>query len=571
MLEGPHLHAALAAGLSTSNAPAAVVSAGTFLWANASCERLLGRSPGTLPGHPVDSVLPTSDSCPRQSSQGTAAFARSPYPDGVYRLARPDGAVRWVCLVGTPLGGSGDGTAAKHPAAPEPPPVLLLFTDITAEREAQQRLRQQATHDPFTGLPNRLLFHEHLAHALKRLQRGENRSLSVLFIDVDRFRHINHNFGHTVGEQLLVSVAERIAGAVRSDDVVARVGGDEFAVLLEDLTSPDDAHEVAERCLNAVARPHEIHGERLVVTASIGIATASTMQAADDTDVLTAASNAMYRAKDNGRGQIEHLTSPLVPDAAAASLERQLVGALDRGELEVHYQPIIDLDTGRVTAGEALLRWRHPDLGLLTAGRFISIAESAGLMGPIGDWVTDVVCADLRRWDDAGNSIEHVYINVAAQQIRHDFVQRVSSALDAHDVAPGRLRLEITETELMSSARSLEHLEALHRLGCSLVVDDFGTGYSSLSRLIDLPIDVVKIDQSFISGLGVDPRPTAVVSAAILLAHDLRQGVVAEGVETEDQRRWLSNAGCTFAQGFGIARPMPAGDFPPALSLPPLT
>ncbi len=548
MIQPSRLAAPMLEALSTSAAPTAVVAAGQLQWANPACATLFGAHLHDLAGHAVERFVLAEETAAVAESLRSASGGES--VESVHRVVRPDGEVRWVSAVMTPLRGLDTGSG-----------VLLQLADLTAERHAQRELRHAATHDALTGLPNRLLFTEHLDQELRRLRRHPNSGVAVLFIDLDRFKHVNDTYGHAAGDELLVSVARRLRAAVRPQDVVSRLAGDEFAVLLEDVCAGEVARDIARRCLAAIGATHPVQGKQLAMSASIGITMTSGEECSAE-EILAAADAAMYRAKDNGRGRAEYLTGPVTHQTPRAVLERELAHALERRQLEVHYQPIVDLRTRTVCAAEALLRWRHPTRGLMTAATFVPLAEDAGLIPGIGDWVTDVVCADLHRWDSTGFVLGCVYVNVSAQQVSRSLVDNVAACLERHDVDAARLRLEITESELMSASATLEHLDALHRLGCSLVVDDFGTGYSSLSRLIDLPIDVVKIDRSFISGVGLDPRPTAVVSAAILLAHDLRQGVVAEGVETDEQRRWLLEAGCTYAQGFGIAPPVPASDLP---------
>ncbi|MDP9417003.1 MAG: EAL domain-containing protein [Actinomycetota bacterium] len=534
--------------LAGSLVPTAVVTLDGHAWANDAYTELVARAGEELGALSVDSLTHPEDVAAISSAGAGAATSGVPAVLPA-RLVRPDGEVRWVSLALTPLPGASGA-------------VLLQAVDFTAEQEAQQELRHHATHDVLTGLPNRLLFTEHLDHAISRLSRCQGACAAVLFIDLDRVKHVNDTYGHAAGDRLLVSVAEHLRDAVRPHDVVARLGGDEFTVLLEDVCDRDQAVLIGQRCLASIATGEHVPGEHVRVTASVGVAVADSGKATA-TDVLAEADAAMYRAKAEGRNRVAFLDEPLpLHQTPRAALERQLAGALERGELEVHYQPIVDLTTGRITAGEALLRWRQPGHGLRSAGEFIHIAEAAGYLVDIGNWVPEVVAADLREWDERGVRVDHVYINVAGQQLADkNFVQHLSDVLTRHRVHPARLCVEITETAFMSSAGTLEQLHAVHELGCTLVVDDFGTGYSSLSRLIDLPVDVVKIDRSFIAGVGLDPRPSAVVSATLLLAHDLRQLTIAEGVETAQQHRWLVEAGCTHAQGFGIAPPVPADTF----------
>ena len=530
--------------------PMAVSAGGRYLWTNHAYRALLDRTSEQMLAETVGAWLAAGDAALLARAVGRLS-ASEPSMSVEVRIVRPGGELRCVEFVVTRL----DGDSGEKGS------VLLAGWDLTAERETQQQLRHHATHDTVTGLPTRALFLEHLHHALARLDRLPAACASVLFIDLDRLKHVNDAYGHAAGDQLLAAVAERLRHAVRPQDVVARLGGDEFTVLLEDTSDRGQAVAIAERCLTLIADDYPIAGSTVNVTASIGIAAAGAGAVA--ADVLGQADAAMYRAKANGRNRIEFPDNPQpLHLGARAALERQLAGALERGELRVYYQPIVDLADGSVTAGEALLRWVHPEHGLLTAGEFIDIAEEAGFIRRIGEWVCDTVTADLAAWDRNGTPVGQVYLNIAAQQLADGtFVNHLARSLRRHALSAHRVCLEITETEIMSSRSTLEHLHALHELGCPLVVDDFGTGYSSLSRLIDLPVDTVKIDRSFIAGVGLDPRPTAVVSATLLLAHDLRQGSIAEGVETAQQHRWLIEAGCTHAQGFLLGAPQPAEAF----------
>ncbi len=535
--------------------PTALVTGEGHVWVNAAYAELAGRSADELA-----SIGLAALTAPEEAIRVTAAIAEVPATRSAatlcFRLLRPDGEHRWASVAFTPLPDQADR-------------VLVQAVDFTAEQVAQQELLHHATHDVLTGLPNRLLFLEHLDHAISRLSRCERAGVAVLFIDLDRVKHVNDTYGHAAGDALLASVAQRLRDAVRPHDVVARLGGDEFTVLLEDVGDRDQAVTIAQRCLGMIAAGDHVPGEHVRVTASVGVAVADS-STRDAADVLAAADAAMYRAKADGRSRVAVLDEPLPRyQTPRAALERQLAGALDRGEIEVHYQPIVDLTTGSITAGEALLRWRQPGHGLRAAGEFIHIAEDAGFLVELGNWVPEVVAADLRRWDEQGVRLDNVFINVAGQQLADKgFVQHLAAVCARQGVSVDRLCVEITETEIMSSSGTLEQLHAVHELGCTLVVDDFGTGYSSLSRLIDLPVDVVKIDRTFIAGVGLDPRPSAVVSATLLLAHDLRQTTIAEGVETAQQHRWLVEAGCTYAQGFGIAPPVPAHAFADLVAMP---
>lgn len=530
--------------------PMAVIAQGRHVWTNDAYAALVDRPRDQLQDRPLHALLSSEDGASLLGAQARLGTAR-PSVSLEVGMMRPGGELRTVALVLTRLGDR-DATDVM---------ILIAGWDLTGERATQQRLRHHATHDPASGLPNRVVFLEHLHHAMARLDRMPGACAYVLFIDLNRLKHVTDAYGHAARDQLLTEVADRLRHARRPHDILARVGGGQFIILLEDVRDRSHTLAMAQRCLTIISADYPIAGNAVRVTASIGIA--ATDVGRDAEEVLAQADAAMSRAKTAGGDRIEfpHLPHPLHLGTRPV-LERQLAGALSRGELRVYYQPIIDLTDGRVIAGEALLRWAHPERGLLAAAEFIDIAEEAGFISRIGEWVCDTVTADLASWDRNGAPIAQVYLNVALQQLTDGtFVNHVERSLGRHGLSADRLCLEITETEIMSSSSISAHLLALHQLGCALVVDDFGTGYSSLSRLIDLPVDVVKVDRSFVAGIGVDSRPTAVISATLLLAHNLRQLSIAEGVETIEQHRWLIEAGCTHAQGFLLGRPEPAAVF----------
>jgi diguanylate cyclase (GGDEF)-like protein len=547
---------ALLAALETSSQPAAVVHGDRHLWTNSAYQRLTGHSDAWLRTVGLDTVVR-----PQHRPSIRQACAAPPAGPMVAHLANPAHPACWASLVLTPLplepGSEHDRTEEGHRAATGQP-LLVTAADLTDEREERDRLAHRALHDPLTGLPNRTMFLERLRRVLLRQARAGQGTVAVLFVDLDRIKRINDQYGHAAGDHVLTVAADRLVHAVRPDDVVARLGGDEFTILLNDVGGRAEAQSIAQRCLRLLAAGLELGEETISLGASIGVAVGDV-----DTDpeaLVGRADRAMYQAKAAGRGRVKVALddddSPFLDERAA--MEADLRVALERDQLRVHYQPIVDLTTGRVAAAEALLRWEHPVRGLLPAGAFITIAEESGLITSLGCWVVDRVIADLADWDRAGIVLPEVFVNVSVQQLADGtLVGHVRGRLEHHDVAAERLCLEITETEIMSGARVVEHIHALHALGCCLVVDDFGTGYSSLSRLIDLPVGVVKIDRSFITGVGEDPRATAVVSATLLLAHDLRQRAIAEGVETAEQLQWLVEAGCSFAQGFLLSRAVP--------------
>jgi diguanylate cyclase (GGDEF)-like protein/PAS domain S-box-containing protein len=463
-----------------------------------------------------------------------------------HRLRQRDGAYRWVLSRGIVLRGP-DGTARRMAGS---------LTDITESK----------TFDPLTGLANRVLFSDHLERALGRMKAGEAGRFAVLFVDLDNFKIINDSLGHGLGDQLLVEVSRRLAGAVRSHpargrrDLVARLGGDEFAILLEDLEQDRDAEAVARRILERLQEPFLLDGKEAFTGASIGIASASP-EYASAVEILRDADTAMYRAKALGRSCYVVFDAELRARAIQRlELEQDLRKALERGELVVYYQPKIELGTGALCGFEALLRWRHPRRGLLGPAEFIPIAEETGLIVPIGLWVLREACRTLRSWLDelAGHRRLEVSVNVSARQFRQpDLVDKVAEILAETGLPPERLQLEITETVLMEDRRAaLSVLERLKALGVGLKIDDFGTGYSSLNCLSEFPFDSLKIDRSFVLHLGQDDDALEVIKAILSLGETLRLEVVAEGIETATQLEALQELGCRFGQGYYFAAPL---------------
>jgi diguanylate cyclase (GGDEF)-like protein/PAS domain S-box-containing protein len=427
-----------------------------------------------------------------------------------------------------------------------------LYTRV---RESEERLTYRAFHDPLTGLANRSLFLNRLEHARARAKRRKGR-LAVLFMDLDNFKVINDSLGHDIGDRLLVTVAERLRTCVRPQDTVARFGGDEFVALLEDLADAGAAARVADRIMDELREPFEIDGHRLHTSASIGIA----LDAASGGDLLRAADTAMYRAKENGKGRYEVFREAMHDRAVERlRLENDLRAVLNRDELAVHYQPKVSLRTGKVVGLEALLRWRHPEYGLLSPGDFMPLAEQTGLIVPIGRWVLLETCRQARTWREIhpNNPPLMACVNLSVRQLRQtDFVTEI---LDETGLDPGSLVLEITEDAVMEDAQSaIGALKRLEGLGIKLAIDDFGTGYSSLSYLRTLPVDYLKIDRSFVERLGEDPRDAEIVSGTITLAHTLGLEAVAEGVENADQLEQLREMGCDLAQGNHFSRPLAA-------------
>jgi diguanylate cyclase (GGDEF)-like protein len=435
----------------------------------------------------------------------------------------------------------------------------VLATAITARR-AEDQARHDAMHDPLTGLPNRVLFSDRLAQALARSERDQQ-PLAVLLLDIDRFKLINDSLGHLAGDELIREVAPRLSSAVRSSDTVARLGGDEFAVLCEDLEDEREAQEMAERLGACFLRPFALGGEQQFATASIGLVVASAH--IDAEELLRDADAAMYRAKEAGRGRYEVFDEGMRARAVARlQVENELRRALDREELRLFFQPIFDLHEDRISGCEALVRWDHPDRGLVGPDQFIPVAEESGLIIPLGAWVLQRACRQLARWRRSvdGAADLRLTVNLSAQQVTQpDIVDTVAEAIDEAGLEPRDIGLEITEHVLIEDAESTaDTLRRLQRLGVRLVIDDFGTGYSSLSYLKRYPIEVLKIDRSFIDGIA-DPGSgdLAIVTAIVRMASALGVDVIPEGVETEAQLERLRELGCRYAQGFLLARPLP--------------
>ncbi|HEV7239096.1 MAG TPA: EAL domain-containing protein [Thermoanaerobaculia bacterium] len=435
--------------------------------------------------------------------------------------------------------------------------VIALIRDITERKKAEQQIEYQAYHDALTGLANRHLFQEHLSLALALAQRRA-KQVAVLFLDLDNFKVVNDSLGHSVGDELLREVAKRLKDAVREGDTVARVGGDEFTIVLQELTRPQDAAIVAEKVLHTVAEPMEISGHRLYVTTSIGI-TVSPDDGLDAETLLKNADTAMYRAKAEGKNTYQMSTSELSRTTQERmTVESGLHLALEAGEFALLYQPQIDVETMTIVGMEALLRWKHPERGVILPEEFIGVAEDRGLILPIGDWVLRQACRDVRRFHDRGLRHFRVAVNLSARQFRDpSLVKAVHSALSDYGVRAETLELEITETVAMENVvLTMTTLEEFRRSGVTIAIDDFGTGYSSLSYLKRFPLDALKIDRAFVTDLPEKFEDAAIVSSVIQLANGLGLRVVAEGVETREQLEFLKEAGCREVQGFYFSYPV---------------
>jgi diguanylate cyclase (GGDEF)-like protein/PAS domain S-box-containing protein len=438
-----------------------------------------------------------------------------------------------------------------------------VLHDISERKAIEHRLAHQATHDPLTGLPNRMLLLDRLDQGLRRARRSHRR-VAVLFLDLDHFKVVNDSLGHGLGDRLLIAIAERLQTALRPADTVARFGGDEFVVLCEDLASQNDAIAIAERVNESLSGPFEIDDAEVFVGVSIGIAFPDDNDADPET-LIRDADAAMYQAKDRGRARWVVFDNAMRASAVdRLDIENALRRALGRRELRVFFQPLVDLGTGHVSGVEALLRWEHPERGLLLPGDFITVAEETGLIVPIGSWVLDQACRQVQRWQASLPGLQPLVlaVNLSGRQLGHPrLVDDVASVLADTGIDPAMIELEITESVLMDDVEmSEETLGRLKRLGVKLVVDDFGTGYSSLSYLRRFPVDVLKVDQSFVDGLGSDPGDSAIVTAVVTLAHTLGLHAVAEGVETREQLSELRRLGCDTAQGFYFAKPATGDD-----------
>jgi diguanylate cyclase (GGDEF)-like protein/PAS domain S-box-containing protein len=441
--------------------------------------------------------------------------------------------------------------------------------DITERMQTQERLQFLAHHDALTRLPNRALFLDRLKQSLARA-RWHERPVAVMFLDIDRFKTINDTLGHDVGDRLLEELSVRLTGCLRERDTVARFGGDEFVILLDDIAAATDAGTLAKKILDALKAPFVIGPRTLHVSGSIGISLYPG-DGEDSASLLKNADAAMYRAKDLGRDNYQFYSAEMSARSfERLTLENSLHHALARNEFELYYQPQRDARHGKTPGVEALLRWHHPDFGLVSPLEFVPLLEDTGLILPVGYWVLETACAQLAAWRRLGHTDLQMAVNLSARQFnRPDLVPRIERILGEHDLPPGALELEITENILMRpDAKTLQKLEALNVLGVRLAIDDFGTGYSSLGYLRHLPVDCLKIDRSFIRDVPENPDDVAITQAIVSMGQSLCLALVAEGVETEDQRDFLLSIGCERMQGYLFARPAPAGEILPLLGSP---
>ncbi|MDP1989817.1 MAG: EAL domain-containing protein, partial [Syntrophales bacterium] len=431
-----------------------------------------------------------------------------------------------------------------------------------ARKQAEERIRHLAHYDALTGLANRSMFSQRLGHALAQARRN-GMQLAVLFIDLDRFKNINDTLGHEAGDSVLKEVAERLHGCLRESDTIGRFGGDEFVALLEGIPQPMHCAEVAQKILAAVARPFALDTQEFHLTASIGIST----YPADSEDLQSLLKNAdvaMYRAKELGRNNFQFYSAQMnIHTLERLALESSLRGALERNEFVLHYQPKIDIRSGRIIGMEALVRWQHPTKGLIPPMQFIPLAEETGLIVPIGEWVLRTACACNKSWQEQGLPPLRIAVNLSARQFAYENLLRdVARVLNETGLDAAFLELEITESMVMHDPEhAIELLNKLKAMGISISIDDFGTGYSSLSYLKRFPIDSVKIDRSFIKELPLDSDDAAITQAIIAMAHGLKLKVIAEGAETAEQLSFLRAHNCDEMQGYYFSKPLPEHEF----------
>ena len=522
----------------------------TVVYQTPSAQRILGYGPGALEGVQLTSLLHENDVEQAVAAYGGVAFRAGTSITAEWRIRHGDGSWRHVEVVANNL--LGDHTVEG---------IVLTLRDVTERKGLEEELKHQAFHDALSGLANRALFRDRLEHALERAARSVT-SLAVLFLDLDDFKLINDSLGHAAGDELLVAVAGRLTGSLRTGDTAARFGGDEFAILLEETEDAEDARQVAERVLADLRPSFQVKDRSVNVHASIGIAY-SKSGTEDPADLMQAADVAMYAAKARGKNCYE-VYKPALQAAVSERLERsaELQRAVDDHEFVLHYQPIVSLDGGDLIAVEALVRWQHPRRGLLAPSEFIPLAEETGLIIPIGGWVLEEACRKARGWQRshalAGKL--RMSVNISARHFQHEgLIEDVSAALEVSGLDPACLVLEITESVLVQDAESvISRMLELKAVGVAFAVDDFGTGYSSLSYLKRFPIDILKVDKSFVDDVGESAKAAALAKAIVQLGNSLNLDTVAEGIEKAQQFDGLRSLGCMYGQGYFFARPVPA-------------
>jgi diguanylate cyclase (GGDEF)-like protein/PAS domain S-box-containing protein len=438
-----------------------------------------------------------------------------------------------------------------------------VFLDVSDRKRMEVELERLALYDPLTGLPNRALFGDRLRQVLAR--RGRDTATAVYFLDLDRFKRINDSLGHSAGDAVLREVAERLTGVVRPEDTVARFGGDEFTVLCESVGGVLEAVAIADRLQRPLRQPLRLGGAELRLSASIGVALLEAGEGGDGQRLIEDADAAMYRAKERGGARTELFDNAMRDNAVRAMrVEQELQRALEQGELRLRYQPSVDLATGQVIGAEALVRWEHPQRGLIVPDSFLGVAEETGLIVPLGSWVVGETCRQLAEWQTRPETADlRVSVNLSARELAHpDVVTTVLSCVRESGIDPRSLAIEVTESTAMADGDTgFRALRDLSAEGIRVAIDDFGTGYSSMEQLRRMPVDIVKVDRSFVAGMASDSTDREIVAAVVGMARALNLSVVAEGIETREQAEALRELGCDIGQGFLFAKAVPATEF----------
>ena len=529
---------------------------GTVMYLNRMAEKLTGCPRAEALGHPVTDIFRIIDGTSRKAvhdameiGTGEAGPERPTLNSTNRILVRRDGFECGIEIAVTPIHDQDGGVAGS----------VVAFHDVTVARAKSLEMSRLAEHDPLTGLPNRVLFNDRLAQAISLASR-QDKQLAVLFVDLDQFKKVNDSLGHGVGDKLLQSVADRLLNCVRRTDTVSRLGGDEFLVLLSQVEQEQDAAVSARKILRALSAPHIVENKKLDISASIGVSTYPS-DGPDAEHLMIKADTAMYEAKKEGRNNFQFFRRDMqVRLADRQLLEGDLRYALGRNEFLLHYQPKLNLQTGQITGVEALIRWAHPRRGIVSPAQFVPIAEECGLILPIGRWALLEACTQARAWMDAGLGIVPMAVNVSGVEFRDsDFISGVRAVLIATGVDPANLELELTESVLMEdTGAAIRVLDALKYMGVQLAIDDFGTGFSSFTYLRCFPVNTLKLDQSFVQDITEDPADATIVSAMINIGNSLNKRVVAEGIETHAQLKFLQHHECGEGQGYYFSRPVAA-------------
>ncbi|HEY2630412.1 MAG TPA: EAL domain-containing protein, partial [Usitatibacter sp.] len=530
---------------------ALVTTEGKFIQANKSFSDMLGRNPTDMLTSNIEELVHPEDQGALQSPVDKLVKGELTTVHTEIRGKHRDGSDVWMSLN---VSLARDWQFRTHN-------LIVQAQDVSARRRAEAELYHNAYHDALTQLSNRVHFDEQLNRAIARVQRHPDQRFAVMYLDFDRFKVVNDSLGHKAGDELLVNVARRLKAMLRETDVLARLGGDEFAILVEDMNRERDAVELAERIHKELEKPVHLGHMDVAITASIGI-TFSTNNYHSSDDIIRDADIAMYKAKSKGKAQYALFDSSQHAHVSAQlQLETELRKALGKGQIYLEYQPICTLKDSRLVGFEALARWNHPERGLLEPSMFIPVAEETGLIVPLGNWVLAEACRQMLAWQSIREgSTLRMSVNVSSLQLSHpDFVSHVSRSLQAAEMKPAQLTLEVTESVLMNGIENgVNTLTALRQMGVQLSIDDFGTGYSSLSYLATLPIDALKVDRSFIDKMSRDAEGGEIVKAIFKLGQALSKEVYAEGIETSAQLALLRELGCEFGQGFLLSRPVNA-------------